>query len=130
MYELLFQFPGPDRAAIQTFPSSVGELAELGVHRANLVDTFRRILPPGPTGLWPGETLVPYALPFFPRDVSDLADARATAHELGLGAEAYHIDVRRNMQRPDYQRCLLIPAHHDVPADRFEAVCIALRRFV
>ncbi len=126
MYELLFTFPAPDPLALSGLPRTAGELAEAGARRAQRVEVFRSHFPNAPSGLWPDSRLVPYGLPFFARGEAELEGALAEARAGGLMAERCHIDVRRDMNSPDYRPCLLLPAHHEVDQARFESVCRAL----
>ena len=130
-YELLFRFPAPDAGDLEGMPSALDELVAIGTARAERVSIFRAMLGWSLIdGFWPStEEICPFALPYFsPHGDEALRRVNAALERAGVFAGVFHIDVRRDMHRPSYLPCVLLPCHHQISVNEFTAMCEVVAR--
>ncbi len=126
-YELLLKFPRPDAEDLAGVPTTPAAFARVGRERAERVRVYRELLGPRANALdfWPDtEAIVPFALPYFgDGDPATLGRIDRALDEAGVRAGVYHVDIRRDMTRPEYRPCVLVPCHQAIALDRFQAIC-------
>jgi hypothetical protein len=123
VYELLYAFLAPEPSDLAGMPVTRAGIAAVGAERAERVAALRSALP---RAGWEamGEPPVPYALPFFgEREVLERTDAALEAEAIHAGV--YHLDVRRDMSRPDFRPCVLLPCHQAVEPGAVVRLCAA-----
>jgi hypothetical protein len=109
VYELLFRFLAPEPDDLSGMPLSRAAIAAIGAERADRAARLRAAMPR--EGWEPmGAPPVPYALPFFAAPEA-LARIDAALMAEGIHAGIYRLDVRRDMSRPEFRPCVLLPCH-------------------
>jgi hypothetical protein len=132
-YELLLEFFDPDPVDLAGFPTSVTELGRVGDQRLERVRFYRKFFGHrayAETFWSEEEQLLPFALPYFGRgDLASLERAnQALEEEEGVRAGIYQFDLNRDMYRPRYQPCILLPCHQRIPMDAFDRMCRLIER--
>ncbi|MBI4021883.1 MAG: hypothetical protein HY372_00845, partial [Candidatus Andersenbacteria bacterium] len=124
-YEFIGSLGRPQMDDLVGFPRSAAELVQVGRARKERAEYVRGYFGTAawPAGFWPADEVVPFAVPYFPRRRSTLSLAAAALGEQGVTVGVYHIDVRRSMARPQYQRAFLLPIHQEVPLSALARVC-------
>jgi hypothetical protein len=126
-YELLLKFPHPDAADLAGITPTAAAFARVGRDRAERVRFYRAFFGKRAAQheFWSdSEAFVPFALPYFgDGDRAKLTRVDRALGEAGVRAGVYHVDVRRDMARPEYRACVLLPCHQAIPLDRFEEMC-------
>ena len=74
--------------------------------------------------LVPDTDRLSYVVPYLPGN--DLNDAQEVFTANGFDPSLMHVDQARNLFRPSYDECLLIPLNPRIPAERFEKLVESL----
>ncbi|HEY9206255.1 MAG TPA: hypothetical protein VIO58_10085 [Candidatus Methanoperedens sp.] len=130
-YELLLKLFRPDPFDLVGFPQSIADICRIGEQRLERVNFFRSFFGRHaiPTDFWSlEEDIIPFALPYFGRHgLKGLEKANCALEENHVHAGIYHVDRNRDMYRPDYRPCLLLPCHQNITMEDFEMICQIVR---
>ena len=71
--------------------------------------------------------VLPWVVPvFLPETACRRIAKRLNA--MGIESGVYHFDVHRNMLKPSYKKCLVLPCHQDIPLRLVERIADAVRQ--
>lgn len=133
-YELLLKFYKPDKTNLIGFPTSLKEIKKIGEERVERINLFfsyfsQKVYSSDFWGL--KDKIIPFALPYFGNgDIDQLEMIDQNLKEIGVKAGIYNLDVARDMRRPRYKKCLLLPCHQNIPLNIFEQICQIIKTAV
>jgi hypothetical protein len=126
-YALYLAFPHPDPSSMSLMPRSIKEIRQIGEARAERVKFLSESLGRCDAGMLDHAVGgLPFAFPFFD-DPDQLKPLSSALMEMGLQANIYNIDIKRNLYHPDYRLAIMVPCHHLVPFSLLDEACKVLR---
>ena len=125
-YSLIEEYVQPDLNDLAGFPTSLEEIQSIGEKRLNRIDRLVDGLGNNSIPVSFSDNIrnwLPFAYAFFGSgNKVNLSDADRTLREAGICAGIYQVDINRNISAPDYQPCLLLPCHQDVPMKKIDVI--------